>query len=152
MNLSDLIKKRLEAAMKELTSSQFKKEVGERVKDGIVDRTRQGKAAQSEGARPKKLEPLTEGYKKYRKSLRKRGILSSKTQPARSNLTKTGEMLDSVQSKVSGEKITIQVTGDENIRKANENAKMGRPFMNISDLDIKEIRDLISTVVSKYLK
>lgn len=152
MGLSDLIKKSVSKAVKDLQSKDFKEEVGRMVRDNIKLRTRLGKAASKTGGRAKKLKELSEPYKKERKRLRKKGVLSGDTTPAKSNLTKTGEMIDSLEYKINGDGVSVEVTGTENIRKAKENADMGRPFMYLTKIDIKAIQDLIQERIFKHFK
>jgi hypothetical protein len=151
VSLSDKIKSRMDAILKELDSSAFKKEVGEKITGNIKKRTRVGRATDKHGGTATAITKLSANYKKQRKSLRKSGVLSNQTTPAKSNLTKTGKMLDSLHHTTSTGRVSIEVGRDER-RKATEVQEAGRPFLNLTNLDLKEITDLIKARVLKYLK
>lgn len=56
------------------------------------------------------------------------------------NLRLTGEMLDSIQeTKSVGDTVTIEVTGDHNIKKAAGNTERGRDFFGVTNDELKEL-------------
>lgn len=120
----------------------------------IRDRTRLGLGLYKEGStKPKKLAPLSPKYKKWRKKNRPSGP----TTPAKSNLTYTGDMLDDIDFKITGNKkegysIKIGIWEENSKDKALWNAEMGRHFMGLTYPQVKELKRWISKKMLKMLK
>lgn len=153
MSLSKDIKNILDQVLDASINKKDLEVSAEKLKNSIQTRTRLGKSVEKTGQRLKSLKPLDPKYKKQRKQLRKKGILSSETSPAKSNLTKSGDMVDSIKViKVTDNDFEISVTGRENKIKA-ENVQKDRPFMNIARFEIKEfVEDIINRARTKAKK
>lgn len=146
------LNKRLRRIIKDATRREFMKKLGKESRDNIKLRTRQGYGVNEKGGKREALRKLSDPYIERRKTLKKQGKLSQKTSPrgvrGRSNLTKTGKMLDSLSYKVDGDSVEVFIKGSENQDKAKENAEMGRPFMNMTDKDIRRLTNLIKERVA----
>jgi hypothetical protein len=140
------IVKRLEKSVKEAINRKALIDVGVFATDLIVKRTRLGYGVKKDYDSKEKLAKLSPNYVKQRKMF---DGLHSLTRPNKSNLTRTGQMLDSIASKVKSNVIEITATGtrDDGKRNAdivryNAEGGRGRPkriFMNISQLEFKQI-------------
>jgi hypothetical protein len=148
-------KKQMESVLKEIQKPQTMKEIGEFARDRIVKRTRLGKGVSDRGAEAQPLDPLKEDYRARRKRLKKDGRLSPKTTPSKSNLTATGQMLDSVTVKASDGKALIQVTGTRKEGGSNKDVagyvSEKRPFLNISKAELNGLNRFIRETFEKVL-
>lgn len=170
-------KELLETIKKELLRPSYLKELGKMAADIIKVRTRLGFGARESGANREKLKPLSETYIEQRKGLaayftlngktvkykpdengQKMKINREKTSPTKSNLTKTGQMLDSMDViKVSSNVITVGPTGvrsDDGIPNevvAELVSEGGRPFNNLTKVELKRLRDKIARDLEQKL-
>lgn len=140
-NQLDKIIGRLKKTVKESMSNESMVEVGKFSIGLIVKRTRLGYGVNKNLGDRSKLKPLSAKYIEQRKKSR----LNQFTKPSRSNLTRTGQMLDSLSFKVTGPgKITIEPTGNRDDGKRNKdiakyNAQRGRVFINLSKNEYSQI-------------
>ena len=131
--------------------------IGEFIRKRIVGSTRLGYSLAGNPATPreKRLSPLSPRYIGMRKGFAKRGIdVHESFRPGRSQLTVTGQMLDSIKYVVNPQKETVRVfvsptmrrgESNTNVDVARENIKRGRPFMGL-DAQGQE------TIVIRYVK
>lgn len=115
--------------------------------DLVVKRTRLGYGVSKNMGAKEKLAPLSPNYVKQRKMF---SGLDASTRPKKSNLTRTGQMLASIQTKVVNGQIIIHPTGNhrggfsnEQLAKWNEDGTKNRPrrvFLNISELEFIQIK------------
>lgn len=138
MGISDQIIKQIQKALNEGISKDNLEKTGKEVAESIKKRTRLGRSVEKTGNQATKLEPLSAKYKKQRSGLKKKGKLSSQTTPAKSNLTKSGEMVDNIKSKANQNGFEIYIEGRENREKARY-VQEKRPFMNLAKFEIKLI-------------
>lgn len=144
----------LTRALNELIKPNSMKEFGEEAANMIRLRTRLGYGVASDYGDKERLKPLSQSYKEQRKKEK----LSNETSPGRSNLTKTGELLDSIKVKSVGpNSVNVGPTGRRTDGKSNEDvadavAKNGRPFNNLSKVEYKRIRDSIATALEELIK
>ena len=109
----------------------------------IVKRTRLGYGVRKNLGQREKLAPLSKGYIKQRKDFR---ALSGLTRAARSNLTRTGQLLDSMKITSSRDgKVIIGPQGRRNDGEKNENiagyqADQGRIFNKVSLKEFNQIQ------------
>lgn len=123
--------------------------LGEKAIELIVRRTRLGYGVENAGDERQPLMPLSERYKRYRQLAfagRVSGVtVSDMTSAGRSNLTLTGQMLDSMAvTKVSSKSATIGPIGYRTDGKANQQianyvTKAGRPFNNLTRLEREQL-------------
>ena len=129
-------------------------EVGEMIEEGIKKRTRLGYGVQDNYKSKNKLEPLSKNYKKQRK----RQKLSKSTSPAKSNLTKSGSMLDNLSTKINKRKYTVQVKPSGADRDGVSNKKKSvwvskdRPYLFLSTPEIKRITKFLRKELDKIIK
>ena len=103
-------------------------------------RVREGQAVKKAGGNPSKLKPLSEGYIKQRA---RDPRLSSETTPGTSNLTRYGDMLDSLTYYVDNNgNLVVTVQGEANVRKAIFTS-VDRPWANLSKADIAAIQKIV---------
>lgn len=109
-----------------------------------MTRTRSGKSVKSDGAQEESLKKLSGSYIKQRESLNKKGKLSTKTSPRKSNLTQTGKMLNDITTEIAstqaGVSLLIYFTHPESEDKALY-VSDDRPFMNLSDKQLQRIEE-----------
>lgn len=152
MTIKDLQKK-LSRLLPEAINRDLMADIAKTVQINVKARTRRGFGVDSEGAAAKRLKPLSDIYKQERKRLKAKGQLHPETTPAKSNLTKTGAMLDAIDFEVtSNTEARIFVRGKENEDKARYNAEKDRKFMNLSRREIKDITDIVENSLNKGIK
>ena len=135
------------------------------VADMILKRTRLGYGVRDNGEKREKLKQLAGRPKPYKSTIRARelakekGQLSSDTTPTRSNLTMTGQMLNAISYKVKklGGIIFIKDNTRKDGRATNkeiaEYVSKDRPFFNLSDSEIRQLKaEAVKLVRSKLKK
>lgn len=121
---------------------------------GIRIRTRLGYGVETTGGQKTRLKALSSKYINYRKVFKG---LSSETSAARSGLTLTGSMLDSLQvTSVGSNSITIEPTGSDrkgvsNANKAAWQQEKGRNFLSLSRQEVKAAREFWVSSLSGLL-
>lgn len=107
-------------------------DLGEQLAQDIKKRTRAGYGSLGDKYR---LPPLSDSYKRQRRSMGRRGRLSPDTSPTTSNLTQTGAMLNSLEfvriGKHQGKVVPTgtDANGMSNEEKADLVSAQGRPFL-----------------------
>ena len=135
--------KRLNGAIESANGQKEMKAIGEFMIQKVRVRTQLGSGVNNNLEEKSKLKPLSKKYIEQRKVF---NSLSSMTTPRRSNLTRTGSMLDSLKIKsMSKTAIRIGPTGNDmfgvsNSSKAFWQEKMGRIFLRLSFQEVKQIR------------
>ena len=140
----------LKDALDDITSKKNLKDKGDDLADDIVKRTKLGLSVDKPEGTPKKLKPLKPQTKTSRRYLKKKGKLSKDTTPAKSNLTQSGDLLDSVHAKVSDKKISVKVSNSEK-DKVKWTGK-DRPFLNADKNQIKQIKKDLEDELVRQLK
>jgi hypothetical protein len=112
------------------------------LKDDMQARIRKGFGVSEEGGGKSRFKPLSAGYKKQRASMK----LSSTTSKGKSNVTQTGDMIESMSVK-DGQ---LSITGRDNIDKAGWVQK-DRPFMHASKQETKRVIENIREQIFKLL-
>ncbi len=85
----------------------------------------------------------------YRQSLASAGGLSQFTSPKKSNLTRSGQLLDSIAGKnPTTRTVHVGPTGQRDDGKTNQKigeyvSDAGRPFNNLSEIELKRVSDYI---------
>jgi len=123
------------------------REIAKYIETQIKKRTRLGKGVPSQGAAAEPLKKLSNEYKLQRRELKKQGLLSGDTTPAKTNLTKTGSMLDNIIAEVRNSSIVVDIKGTDKFRMSNrkkaELVSKERPFMNLSKAELREVDRII---------
>lgn len=135
--------KRLEDTLNEATRAENIRPVAEFVIDLVIKRTRLGYGVQKQFGSKYKFPSLSPNYVKFRK---KYSGLSETTSPSKSNVTLTGQLLDSIkiikQTKGSVSFAPSGVrrgTGLKNEDLALFLKEKGRVFLNISELEYAQM-------------
>lgn len=106
----------------------------------IRTRTRAGFGVAKSGGAVSRLKGLSGDYRRHRRSLRRRGQLSRLTTPNKSNLTLTGQMLDSIGFDINNLSKIVYLNFTNNFAtRKSEYVSADRPFFNLSRGDIAEI-------------
>lgn len=150
---------RIESAIKDTVSNKEKKKVAEFALNVVVKRTRLGYGVKENFGKKEKLAKLKDSYVDKRKKFTG---LSSLTRPKKSNLTRTGSMLDSMKAKFQGKTIVIAPTGKRNIEAALGNSqdvtysngytKPARVFNRVSQLEFNQIKRFYRKTFGDLLK
>lgn len=143
-NFSQKLGEVLRRAEANLTSRQTLDNIGDKLTDDIKKRTKLGFGVENQGGSQKKFKGLAPSTKKTRKSQSQK--LSSDTSPAKSNLTFTGAMVDSINHESEKGRILIKATGQDekgikNSDKIKYNAEKGRIIFNLTKGQIRELKD-----------
>lgn len=107
----DQLIRRIESALKGANRTKQLDDVAKQLVERIKLRTRLGKGLEKSGqvgGSPKPLAPLSKNYVKQRKSAK----LSGLTKPGKSNLTRTGALLDAITHEAREGEIRIFLEGD----------------------------------------
>lgn len=171
-------------AFRDLVRPENMRKYGEQAAAMIKLRTRLGQGVESDGAEKGPLKPLSPAYIKMRqeqqdtaesdvltarfrsgkrglhvtkKQLHGKGGLSDQTSPGKSNLTRTGQMLNSESVTSVGEgEVFVGPKGSRDDGKKNEDIAAyvtyaGRPFNNLSKIEVKRVNDAIKKDMKKFL-
>lgn len=148
----------LGAAAKEIASPANMRKYGEMAAGMIRLRTRLGDGVSADGANKQKLKPLAPSTKKKRSGLAARGKLSSQTVPGKSNLTESGQMVDSVSVVEAKQgRVTVSPSGARTDGKTNSDVAgfvtdQGRPFNNLSRVENKRLSDQVKRDIRELAK
>jgi hypothetical protein len=147
-----LDKLNLEHLVKNVVTEKLLRTMGERAVDMVRRRTRLGYGVAGEefGGSQQKLEKLAAPTKEKRARLKKQGRLSSETTPAKSNLTETGKLLDSIQFRVRGNRLEVFIAGLDNQLVASYVSDK-RPFFTLTQPEVSRLADLIEQAIQNYL-
>lgn len=138
MDFKDL-KKKVDTALREVLSKETFDDIGALTSEQIKTRTRLGKGVEQNEAGFTPLKPLSPATQNIRQAKKKAGKLSGLTTPKKSNLTETGELLDSIKYESKATEVRIYIEGSNNQKKAIDQVGQGRKFMNLSKTEIREV-------------
>lgn len=113
--------------------------VARKTRDQVQKRTRAGFGISSDdpkSAKLQKLKRLEPSTKRRRKSDAKKGILSSKTQPAKANLTRTGNLIDDLEIKQLGKSSFRIKPAPADQNKANKLDQIGYKFLGLTKKEL----------------
>lgn len=159
MKKIDDFKKKLDKIASIGTDEKFLRRVGQKLELQIRERVRQGLGTSAANTEPNQFAPLRPTTIRARK----RKKLHPRTFPSKSNLTETGQMMDSLQHKAANGKLEINF---KTLKRLKSNVTDGalanlhqygarnlpaRPFINPSKKEFEGIVDqLISEVVKVF--
>ena len=126
-------------ALNKAFDNQYLNRIGAQIVNQIQVRTRSGFGVARNGARQNRLRGLSPRYIEARREARKSGVLSNITTPARSNLTYTGNMIESIYYQLRRSRLVFGFNNPEAIRVAEEVQSRGRPFFNLSSTEINKL-------------
>lgn len=148
----------LEKALEEVRKPATMKRLGDKAAGMIKLRTRLGHGVTGDGTDKQKLKPLSDSTRESKRGKLRRGELSSDTTPNRSNLTDTGQLLDSIKAfDAQNGSIKVGPTGTRQDGKRNEDiakyvTEQGRSFNHLSKVEQKRINDEVRREVRAVLK
>lgn len=149
-------KKRLGDAMRKAVTNGLMEELGNQAIALIRKRTRLGYG--SKNNQRVKLDPLAATTVARRTLFKRRGILSSETSPKRSNLTATGQLLDSLKIiKITSRVATIgadgsRIEGGSNDKVAKHVTDNGRPFLELTTSESNQLAKIAEAALDKALR
>lgn len=154
--VKDLVKKITKELEQTVKSKVFYDEIGEEVSTQIRKRTRLGYGTTKTGSQAK-LKPTKTSTQKAKQLKKKQGKLSDQTTPKKSNLTDTGQLLDSIQHKASLQKVVIDF---KNPRKDSEignkelakHVQDDRPFFGLTNPEKNRLKRLIEKKIQEMVK
>jgi hypothetical protein len=168
-SMSDF-KRKLQSSVRDFFTKEYLVEIGEIAADMIRTRTRLGYGVDADGKPRKKLKKLSDSYKKFRSGKLAfftdgSGVvhpyepktpkvhLSEYTTANKSNLTLSGDMLDSVTVKEVGKnKVFVGPTGKRNEQVAEWVTEQGRPFNNLSNIEVKRLEEIFRKEFEAFLQ
>jgi hypothetical protein len=128
------------------------RQVGKLAKEIVVDRTSRGFGVSQPEGNKEKLKSLSTEYKRDRRRLKKQGKLASQTTPTKSNLTKSRQMLDSVDFNGQKGKAEVFLNDNRAETKAQLQARQDRKFMNLSKDETKQVVKLLEEKIINDIK
>jgi len=155
----DRIFKQINDEVDNLGRSRRLRELGSFAAELIRKRTRKGFGVARPGGNRRKLKRLARSTIEYRTRYKK--LLSSKTSPRKSNLTFTGQLLDSIKLKVTKGRVTIGPRGrrrdifGRSSRTTNEQVAVfvskDRPFMSLGKVEQGKLVDFYASTFERML-
>lgn len=148
----------LREALPAIKDAKNMRKYGEQAASMITLRTRLGDGVERDGAEKAKLRPLKPQTVKSRARAKDQGKLSELTTPQRSNLTRTGQLLDSVQvTKAAYGSVSVGPKGSRREGGKNEDVAKhvtegGRPFNHLSKVETKRIQDAVKKDLRAEIK
>jgi hypothetical protein len=150
----------LRRGVKNTYTKKSMKLVGELAILAIVERTRgRNKGVSRTGGKERRLKALAKSTIEGRTRLKNLGRLHKDTSPRRSNLTRSGKLLDSMKIKEVknkyvrwGPKGRRRGEGITNEQVAEYVAQGGRPFNFLSKKDITKITKLIDKILQSEMR
>ena len=136
--------KAIQIDVDDITSERSMQKIGKSILHGNLDFkgirqiARMGKSTDSEG-NSAKFNPHSKQYKKFRKKMKKKMLLSPQTTPGKSNATLTGDLLDNLKYDVIKNKIVIEPGDEFGHIKAATVTKYKGPFLNMRKVAIKKL-------------
>lgn len=154
--LGDL-RKFLSRVEREVLSKQSNEELAKEARDIVFKRTKSGFGVtndQSDRGLKKRLKPLSPGYIEQR---RKRGVSGKFGSPGFSNLTNTGQMLDSMRFFANDDGFTLEIPpsrrrdGETN-RRVADYVRDARPFFALTAAEVRILEKIVSDKVLRIFK
>lgn len=167
-------------ALNNVDSGLDMKVIGQFALDAIKIRTRLGYGVDSPGAKRKRLKRLSNSYIDYRRgrvrfyrtAKSKKLVawkgkfkvpLSELTKPSKSNLTYSGQLIDSLKFRLSGRRsVEIGPTGSRTKVRPGEKSRTNqqvskyvqkdRPYLNLSNNELRQITQLAQDMITKRVK
>ena len=168
------ISREIQKCIDKVTDKRSMKRYAEVTENIVRRRTRLGFGVKKSGGQRQKLKPLAESYKEQRRGKlsfftdkagkvrpisnpKKRFPLSKSTSPGKSNLTRTGSLLDKLQGRATvGERFSVRpstktrpdgLTGT----KVAEFVSKDRPFLDLSNNEIRQLTQLIQKELNRCI-
>lgn len=130
----------------------------EPIPDIIKERARGGQGITKDGGAKKNLKKLANSTMLGRELLERKGRLSSETSPVTSNLTQSGQMLDSIRlTKVNGKKYIVEFEESRDDDKLNTdlvkyNEEKGRTFFGLTKTERRTLERNVQKKINALVK
>lgn len=139
---------KMNKALKEVTGKKLLTEAKDGVVSEIVTRVRLGFGVDKSGARKQKLKKLDSSYVRQRK----KSDLGKGASASKSNLHKTGQMVEEdIGGIVDGNKIIIGMETDRSAKVAAFVSKQ-RPFLNMSRGEIQRLTKFFKVEITEIFR
>lgn len=132
------------------------------IKDTIYKRTKTGVGLKSKnrkigGVDNKELAAVSDSYVEYRQKYPPKGKFAPKGKSNKSNLTYTGELLDSMKAYVKGERAYVMIpNGDHgsgiSLHDLLDEVEKVRPFFGLSNTEAKILDSMIRRMIRDKLR
>lgn len=151
----------LNRALAEVRTPERMMKYGKMAADMIKLRTKLGSGVAAAGQEKRKLKPLADSTVEQRERLAKKGKLSDMTTPRKSNLTRTGQLLDSMRAHDpdSGTVLVGPSGNRKNEKRGLTNELLGafvtaagRAFNNLSKIEIKRMNDTLKREIRAVIR
>ena len=143
--------KNLNQAIRKSFDDPYLNSIGRQIVNQVQVRTRAGFGVRQNNARQQRLKALSREYIEARRFARKLGILNSSTSPNRSNLTFSGNMLESINHRLRRGGLTFGFSNKLAEETAEEVQSRGRPFFNLSSTEIRKLTRQFNTRLRTFL-
>lgn len=153
--MADKLSKITQIIKTAITKKSVLDAAGKSAVESIVKRTRLGRGVGKNLGSSSPLPRLKESTVKTRKYLKQKGQLTGpNATPAKSGLNRTGELLNSVEYKISSGSVNIELADKANKDKATDLIKIDKDytFMNLSKPEFARMIKAMSDQVAKILK
>lgn len=147
----DLKDLNLEHLIRDTITPQLLGRLADKAVEMMKTRARLGMGVSDYSAPQQKFEKLTPGTIDNRRRMKKQGTLAGQTTPAKSNLTATGELLDSIKYVASGKTIEFYLAGPRN-QKVATLVSVSRPFFNLSKAEVNRLAQEIEQALIAHIK
>lgn len=144
------LRNKISRILQDTLNKDLTEKIAMQVKDQVKTRTRKGFGVKDTGGRQDRLKPLKPVTKRIRKGLQGKGALSSETSPGKSNLTRKGDMLDTLEHKTNERE--AQIFPARSQREKAIKVSEERPFMNLSKSEIDKVRKTIKDAILTDIK
>lgn len=138
----------IEGILATVIKPSFLEKLAKEAVKNLRARARLGLAVNVDGGPQGKFLPLAPSTVSKRKANPK---LSPSTSPKRSNLTDTGQLLDSIEFRIVGQRIEIYLAGERN-QKVAEYVSPARPFFHLSATEVSRLVDIVETAIDAYIQ
>jgi hypothetical protein len=155
-NAEKILRKQLEKLNKGLQRIELRAYVDQLPKT-IKQRTRQGKGLDDDNDIIK-LPPIKKSTIKSREYAQRRGDLDERTKPKKSNLTMTGQLVDSLFARqIRNDTVRLSLNDSRNDGKGNNKIKKyqedsGRKFFGAANEELKKLNERIEKQITRLIK
>lgn len=138
-------------SIQRLGDPRVMKELGDEIRETVQVRTRSGFGLSEEGNREVKFPKLSKDYVKHRNKMK----LSPNTTPSKSNLHKSGEMIEGLKVNAKTNKtVILNKNQKQNIKLEYQTSKrsIGTPFRKFMGLSGRDEKKVVSFLLDKLVK
>ena len=144
------LKRKLDSIILDTVNKTLTTEIGKQVVKQVRNRTQRGYGVAENNGKQQRLKPLKPATKAIRKGLAGKGQLSPNTSPGKSNLTRSGKMLNNINYTASENKVVVSVKGAQKIKAMDVSKE--RPFMNLSKTEINAVTKTVKEAIVNDIK